>query len=90
MHLIWSNLIPNLILLWTGQFKDLDHDNQGYVLMPTVWETIGEATYSAGKTIPASFGSRVPNIASEKAHMIAETYSIWTLHIAPILLKGRF
>ena len=22
--------------------------------------------------------------------MIAETYSIWTLHIAPILLKGQF
>jgi len=36
------------------------------------------------------FGSRVPNIALEKAHMIAETYSIWTLYIAPILLKGRF
>ena len=26
MHLIWANLIPNLILLWTGKFKDLDHD----------------------------------------------------------------
>jgi hypothetical protein len=26
MHLIWTNLIPNLILLWTGKFKDLNHD----------------------------------------------------------------
>jgi len=90
MHLIWCNLILNLILLWTGQFKDLDHDNQDYVLMPTVWQAIGEATYNAGKTIPAAFGSRVPNIASEKAHMTAETYSIWTLYFAPTLLKGRF
>jgi hypothetical protein len=90
MHLIWSNLIVNLIHLWTGQFKNLDHDDEDYVLMPTVWQAIGEATFNAGKTIPAAFGSRVPNIASEKAHMIAETYSIWTLFIAPTLLKGRF
>ena len=58
--------------------------------MPTVWQAIGEAMYNAGKTILAAFVSRVPNIAPEKAHMIAETYSIWTLHIAPILLKGWF
>ncbi|KAF9461336.1 hypothetical protein BDZ94DRAFT_1372398 [Collybia nuda] len=90
MHLIWSNLIPNLVCLWTGNFKDLCHNNTGYVLAPTVWEAIGEATANAGNTIPAAFGSRVPNIASEKAQMIAETYSIWTLYIAPTLLKGRF
>ena len=90
MHLIWSNLIVNLIHLWTGQFNSLDHDDQDYVLAPTIWQAIGEATFNAGKTIPASFGSRVPNIASEKAHMIAETYSIWTLYVAPTLLKGRF
>jgi hypothetical protein len=90
MHLIWSNLIPNLISLWTGNYKDLSHDGAGYVLAPTVWEAIGQATAKAGDTIPAAFGSRVPNIASEKAQMIAETYSIWTLYIAPTLLKGRF
>ena len=90
MHLIWTNLIPNLILFWTGKFKDISHHDEGYVLAPTVWEAIGEATANAGKTIPAAFGSRVPNIASEKGQMIAETYSIWTLYIAPTLLKGRF
>jgi hypothetical protein len=90
MHLIWANLIPNLILLWTGKFKDLDHDGQDYVIMQNVWNTIGEATFQAGETIPAAFGSRVPNIALEKSQMIAETYSIWTLYLAPVLLKGRF
>jgi hypothetical protein len=90
MHLIWTNLIPNLILFWTEKFKDIPHHNEGYVLVPTVWEAIGEATVNAGKTIPAVFGSRVLNIASEKAQMIAKTHSIWTLYIAPTLLKGRF
>src|SRR5882757_2432976 len=56
MHLIWVNLIPNLILLWTGNFKDLDHDDEGYVLVPKVWQAIREATLDAGKTIPATFG----------------------------------
>ena len=90
MHLIWANLIPNLILLWTGNFKDLDHDDEGYVLAPKVWQAIGMATLDAGKTIPAAFGSRVPNIAAEKSQMIAETHSIWTLYFAPTLLNGRF
>ena len=90
MHLIWTNLIPNLILFWTGKFKDISHHDEGYVLAPTVWEAIREATANAGKTIPAAFGSRVPNIASEKGQMIAETYSIWTLYITLTLLKGQF
>jgi hypothetical protein len=58
--------------------------------MKTIWEAIGEATFRAGETIPAVFGSHVPNVALEKVHMICETYSIWTLYIAPVLLKGRF
>ena len=63
--------------------------NEGHVLALTVWEAIGEATVNAGKTIPAAFGSRVPNIASEKGQMITETYSIWTFYIALTLLKGH-
>jgi len=39
-------------------------------------EAIGEATENAGKPIPAAFGSRVPNIASEKVQMTTETHSI--------------
>jgi hypothetical protein len=90
MHLIWENLIPNLILLWTGNFKTLDHSNQGYVITKTVWEAIGEATEAAGKTVPAAFGARLPNIALEKAHLTAEMRSIWTIYLAPTLLRGRF
>jgi hypothetical protein len=58
--------------------------------MKTMWEAIREATFWAGQMIPAAFGSRVPNVASEKVNMIAETHSIWTLYLAPVLLKGRF
>ena len=90
MHLVWSNLIPNLTLLWTGSFKDIDHNGKGYVLAPAVWQAICEATTAAGNTIPAAFGSRVPNLDTERSQMTAETYSIWTLYLAPTLLKSHF
>jgi hypothetical protein len=73
----------------TGPDRTFKH-YEGYVLAPTVWEAIGQATANAGKTIPAVFGSRVPNIAAEKVQMIAKTHSIWTLYIALTLLKGQF
>lgn len=90
MHLIWANLIPNLILLWTGNFKALDDDDEDFVLAPSVWESIGEATIAAGKATPAAFGAKVPNISLSTAHMTCEKYCIWTLHLAPILLRGQF
>ena len=90
MHLIWANLIRNLIQLWTGTFKNLDHNDKEYVFANKVWEKIGEETAHAGQHIPASFGLRVPNIADEKSHMTCETYSIWTLLWAPIILRDRF
>jgi len=33
MHLIWANLIPNLILLWTEKFKDFKHQDEDYLLL---------------------------------------------------------
>ena len=96
MHLIWANLTLNLILLWTGKFKDLDHDGEEYVLAPMVWDALGEATFEAGKTIPAAFGSWVLNIASERAQMIADVKASGTsLHLKiklenGVIVKQRF
>lgn len=90
MHLIWENLIPNLILFWTAEFKDLDHDGKGYIIEPKIWEAVGAATAACGRTIPAAFGAAVPNIATKRSEMNAEMYANWTLFIAPIVLYGRF
>lgn len=66
MHLIWENLIPNLILFWTGEFKDLDHQGKGYIIAPHIWNEVGAATAACGSTIPAAFGASVPNIVTKK------------------------
>ena len=86
MHLIWANLISNLILLWTGKFKALEHQDEDYLLLKTAWEAVGVATAAAGDTVPASFGARPPNLASDESHVTAEMHSIWTMFFAPTLL----
>ena len=53
MHLIWENLIPNLIGFWTGDFKDLDHEDEGYFIEPHIWNEIGAATAACKATIPS-------------------------------------
>jgi hypothetical protein len=89
MHEIWENLIPNLVLFWTGQFKDLEVD-EGCKLMPSVWEAVGEACAKSSRTIPSAFGAATPNIATDKHSFIAENWAFWTLHLAPSLLNCRF
>lgn len=89
MHLVFENLIPNLTLLWTGKFKDFPPDDD-FVLAPTVWDAIAEAGASSRRTIPSTFGAPIPNLDSERSHMTAETWSFWSTHLAPVLLRKRF
>jgi hypothetical protein len=90
MHLIWENLLPNLVLFWTGDFKELSHEGMGYVIEKRIWKEIGVATAACGATIPSAFGAPVPNIESNRSYMTAEMWANWTLYIAPVVLRGRF
>ncbi|KAI0673354.1 hypothetical protein C8Q78DRAFT_1016789 [Trametes maxima] len=90
MHLIWENLIPNLISLWTGGFKKLNQGRHTYELPGTVWDAIGEATARSGDTIPTIFGPRMGNIAKDRSAATADAWSLWTLYLAPVLLRQRF
>ncbi|KAJ7571926.1 hypothetical protein C8J56DRAFT_810291 [Mycena floridula] len=89
MHLIWENVVKNLILLWTGNYKGLDEGAESYHLSEAIWQGIGKATAAAGSTIPSAYGARVPNIADSN-FVSAEMYSIWTLYLGPVLLHRRF
>ena len=90
MHLIWENLIKNLVLHWTGEFKGLGAGKESYEFPTAVWNAIGEATGKSGSTIPSAFGSRVPNVATHQSQMSAEMWSFWTLYLGPVLLRRRF
>jgi hypothetical protein len=90
MHLIFENVIKNLVLLWTGKFKGLDEGNGSYEFHPKVWEAIGAATAASGSSIPLAFGARPPNVADDKSATTADTWSFWMLYLGPVLLSRRF
>ena len=90
MHLIWENLIPNLISLWSGTFKGLEEGTHQYQFAPSVWDAIGEATARAGDTLPSIFGPRLGNITQDRSTCTADAWSLWTQYIAPPLLRQRF
>ncbi|KAG9080681.1 hypothetical protein FRC06_006281, partial [Ceratobasidium sp. 370] len=88
MHLLFENLVPNMIWHWTGKFKWLDQGNGAYELAPGDWEEIGRCTAQATRTIPSAFIGTIPDIAEDGNLFKAEAHSFWIQHMAPILLRG--
>ncbi|KAG8748748.1 hypothetical protein FRC12_013808 [Ceratobasidium sp. 428] len=89
MHLLFENLVPNMIKHWTGEFKKLDQGTGNYQLSKEVWKEIGVLTKQATCTIPAAFVGTLPDIAEDQVLFKAEGYSFWVQYIAPILLLDR-
>lgn len=89
MHMIWINLIPQLVKLWTNEFNQLGEGVESYAIHSTLWQAIGAITEASGATIPSSFGCRVPNVA-KPGHSTAESWSIFATQLAPSLLRRRF
>jgi hypothetical protein len=90
MHLIWENLLKNLILHWTGLYKGLDDGKESYELSKAVWKSISEYSDRSGSTTPSAYRVRVPNIAADGVSISAEMWSFWALYIGPVLLHRQF
>jgi hypothetical protein len=90
MHLIFENLVPNLVAHYTGTFKGLDAGTEDYILPGPVWSDICRIGSASGDTIPSQFGARMPNLEKERSYMTAEAWSFWVMFIAPIVLRNRF
>src|SRR5258706_118288 len=88
MHLIWENLIPNLVSLWTGTYHGLTGGD--FKILIERWKAIGVAMYECSMLIPSQFGARVPNIHDKCSKFTAENWLFWTLFIAPIFLHNAF
>ena len=90
MHLVFENIVPMLIGLWKGDFREVDHNRQEYVIPGYVWEVIGQEGAESIKTIHSGFCRALPNIYTHQTLFTAEAYAFWFLHIALILLKDQF
>jgi hypothetical protein len=89
MHLIWENLILNLILFWSGCYKGMD-EGQQYILDPHIWQDVGAASTKATKMIPMSFGTSISNPAKDHSSFMSLMWSMWSLFIAPTMLRHHF
>jgi hypothetical protein len=87
MHLIFENVIKNLVLLWTGAFKGLNEGTGEYVLPNHVWEAVGAAMAASCMTIPSCLSASPPNIADDKSSTTADTWSFWLMYLGPALLS---
>ncbi|KAJ4496886.1 hypothetical protein C8R41DRAFT_760931 [Lentinula lateritia] len=90
MHLLFENVIKNLVLLWTGKYKELDEGSGEYEFPKGVWEAIGAATAASGSDIPGIFAARPPDVLADKIAFTADTWSFWLLYIGPVVLHNRF
>jgi len=85
MHLIWENLIPNLVLFWSGCFKGMDK-GQPYVLEPDIWQVIGSTSAEASKMIPSLFGASISDPVKDCSYFTSSMWSVWSLFVAPTVL----
>ena len=68
----------------------LGRNSQPYVLSPHIWQAVGTTSAAATRTIPSSFGTSIPNPATDCSSFTSSTWSVWSLFIAPTVLRGRF
>ncbi|KAF8593918.1 hypothetical protein BDV93DRAFT_460027, partial [Ceratobasidium sp. AG-I] len=92
MHIMFENVLPNLLDLWTcaGRWKTFGTSNKDYLLYPDVWSAIGVACTQSGDTIPAAFGRHVPNLKDKRYEITSESMLLFATLLGPALLRGRF
>ncbi|TFK95264.1 hypothetical protein BDV98DRAFT_644656, partial [Pterulicium gracile] len=91
MHLFWENLFPNLISIWTSDFKGFDKSDKGFYLSDAVWKAVGTAGVDACKTMPSAFRSKILNVSTKEVYsMSAKMWLFTTCTLAQYLLKSLF
>lgn len=90
MHLLFENVVKNLVYLWMGKFKGLDAGREDYIIPAAIWKVIGQETVDAVKDIPATFVRSLANLAEDSTYFTAEGWAFWFMYLAPILMQGRF
>nr|GAT42540.1 predicted protein [Mycena chlorophos] len=90
MHLIPENVVKNMLDLYTGNYKGLDTGKEDYELTPDAVSSIGAACVAASDSTPAAFRARVPNLDTQRHYYTAESYTLFTTLLAPVLFRNRF
>ncbi|KAG9126384.1 hypothetical protein FRC07_003631 [Ceratobasidium sp. 392] len=92
MHVMFKNILPTLIALWTRshKYKTFGNANDDYVFSKTVWSAIGKVCAQSGNTIPSRFGCRIPNLADHRSQVTSESMLLFATFLGPALLRRQF
>ncbi|KAF8666235.1 Transposase family tnp2 [Rhizoctonia solani] len=90
MHLMFENVIPTLLDIWTqtGKYKKFGRGDKAYCLW--AWSDISRHCPKTCNTLPSAFGRRVPNQLKNRRECTSESTFVFTTSLAPGLLRGRF
>ena len=60
-----------------------------YIILPAIWEVIGEEMCDSNHWMPAAFVRSLPNVHTNFSNFTAEASSFWMMYIAPHVLRDQ-
>lgn len=95
MHVLFENVMPQLLLCWRGKYKNEKDDKgkeqadqRGFVLSDAAWEELKSEVAASNTMVPSQFAPYV-NPIDRKSYWTAETYSYFMMFLGPIVMKDR-
>jgi hypothetical protein len=99
MHILFENIMKQLLSLWEGHFKATQVHSEGtgtlgglpnedYVIPEDVWTVMNDEVSKSNEFGPSQISRRLSSVTI-RAYWTADTYSYFLTHLGPILLKDR-
>lgn len=95
MHLLFENIMPQLLAAWRGKYKNEKdekgqdrQDERDFVFNDATWEELKLEIKGSNTMVPSQFAPYV-NPIDRKSFWTAETYSYFLMYLGPIVLRDR-
>lgn len=95
MHVLYENIMPQLMALWQGTYKvsqtlqDAKAKHKApFALSPNTWRSIRKEVKLSNHTTPSQIAPHVGDILT-KTHWTADTQSYFLMFLGPIVMRNR-
>ncbi|KAI6123732.1 hypothetical protein EDD16DRAFT_1516528 [Pisolithus croceorrhizus] len=89
-HLFLENIIPNLVNLWTRQFKGFELATDKFTIAAKVWEDIIQEMTATIEHIPTTFIHLLGSLSTNCSQFTAKAWGFCFVYLMLILLKDWF
>lgn len=95
MHVLYENIMKQLLKLWEGDFKtkvingsDKLKLTGGYVISASDWKSMDIEVAESTKLVPAELTPYLKSL-TKRGFWNADSYSYFLMHLGPIVLRDR-